>query len=108
LRGTMVMLLPQRKVLGKLLRQLIVAYQPSLTSNHITGKAIDWAITWTDTPTFKNKKGEDVEITSEPKHGGKGITHNGNKNFHALGKTYGVIKASFTKTDGPHRSADGK
>jgi len=85
-----------------------VAYQPSLTSNHIKGKAIDWTITWTGTPTFKNKKNEDVEITSEPKHEGKGTTHNGNKNFHALGKTYGVIKASFIKIDGPHWLADGK
>jgi len=85
-----------------------VAYQPSLTSNHIKGKAIDWTITWTGTLNIKNKQGKDVEITSEPKHGGKGRTHNGNTDFHAIGKTYGVIKANFKKIDGPHWSIDGK
>ncbi len=85
-----------------------VAYQPSLTSNHIKGKAIDWTITWTGTLKIKNKQGKDVEITSEPRHGGKGRTHNGNTDFHAIGKTYGVIKANFKKIDGPHWSIDGK
>ena len=85
-----------------------IAYQPSLTSNHIKGKAIDWTITWTGTLKIKNKDGKEVEISSEPKHGGKGRTHNGNTDFHAVGKTYGVIKANFRKIDGPHWSIDGK
>jgi hypothetical protein len=85
-----------------------IAYQPSLTSNHIKGKAIDWTITWTGNLKIKNKQGKEIEITSMPKHGGSGTTHNGNTDFHAIGKTYGIIKAKFIKIDGPHWSIDGK
>ncbi len=85
-----------------------IAYQPSLTSNHIKGKAIDWTITWTGDLKIKNKKGDEITITSTPKHGGSGTTHNGNTDFHAVGKTYGVVKAKFTKIDGPHWSLNGK
>ncbi len=85
-----------------------IRYQPSLTSNHIKGKAIDWTITWSGNLKIKNKQGKEVEITSLPRHGGSGSTHNGNTDFHAVGKTFGVIKAKFTKIDGPHWSEDGK
>ncbi len=85
-----------------------IAYEPSLTSNHIKGKAIDWTITWVGNLKIKNKLGKSVEITSMPRHGGSGTVHNGNTDFHAIGKTYGVIKAKFTKIDGPHWSLDGK
>jgi len=85
-----------------------IAYQPSLTSNHIAGKAIDWTITWTGNLKIKNKPGKEVVITSLPKHGGMGTTSNGNTDLHAVGKTYGVMKAKFTKIDGPHWSIDGK
>ncbi|MDH5446995.1 MAG: hypothetical protein OEY52_15720 [Gammaproteobacteria bacterium] len=85
-----------------------IAYQPSLTSNHIKGKAIDWTITWTGDLKIKNKLGKEVVIKSMPKHGGQGQSHNGNTELHAVGKTYGVVKAKFTKIDGPHWSVDGK
>ncbi|MFL0811622.1 MAG: hypothetical protein K6L76_14480 [Agarilytica sp.] len=85
-----------------------VAYQPSLTSRHIQGKAIDWTITWKSDLKIKKKDGTTVAISSQPRHGGKGSAHNGNADFHAVGKTYGVTKASFTKIDGPHWSTDGK
>lgn len=86
----------------------LIAYQPSLTSNHIEGKAIDWTITWTGTLNIKNKQGKAVAISSMPRHGGQGTTNNGNTELHAVGKTYGVVKASFIKIDGPHWSIDGK
>lgn len=85
-----------------------IKYLPSLTSNHIRGKAIDWTITWTGNLKIKNKAGKEIEISSEPRHGGKGRTNNGNTDFHAIGKTYGVIKAKFIKIDGPHWSLDGR
>ena len=85
-----------------------IKYLPSLTSNHIRGKAIDWTITWTGNLKIKNKAGKEIEISSEPRHGGKGRTNNGNTDIHAIGKTYGVIKAKFIKIDGPHWSLDGR
>lgn len=85
-----------------------LAYQASLSSRHISGKAIDWTITWTGDLEIAKKDGTKVKITSTPRHGGKGSTHNGNTELHAVGKTYGVIKANFSRIDGPHWSTDGK
>ncbi len=36
---------------------------PSLTSNHIAGKAIDMTIKWAGKITVKNKKGSDLSLT---------------------------------------------
>ena len=85
-----------------------LAYQASLTSRHISGKAIDWTITWSGDLEIAKKDGTKVKIKSDPKHGGKGKSHNGNTDLHAVGKTYGVIKANFSNIDGPHWSTDGK
>ena len=75
-----------------------IVYQPSLTSRHIEGKAIDMTITWTKTLTIKNKKGEDVTIDSSPRNGR-------NKDLHKVGASYGVYKLV---SDDPHWSSDGK
>ena len=75
-----------------------IVYEPSLTSRHIEGKAIDMDITWGNVLKIKNKKGEDCEIKSTPKSGQ-------NKELWAVGKTYGVIKKA---DDPPHWSTDGK
>jgi len=82
-----------------------VASKPSLTSNHIAGKAIDWTITWTGDLKIKKKDGTEATITSAPKNGGDP----GNTELHAVGKDYGVIKGLFTtqKKDPPHWSSDG-
>ncbi len=76
-----------------------IKYQPSLTSRHIEGKAIDMTITWSKSLTIKNKKGEEVTIDSSPRNGA------GNKDLHKLGATYGVNKLV---SDPPHWSTDGK
>ena len=75
-----------------------IKYQPSLTSLHISGKAIDWTLSWSGDLTIKNKKGENVVIKSSPKNGT-------NSELAAVGKTYGVIKLVG---DDPHWSVNGK
>ncbi|KIC48125.1 hypothetical protein [Tateyamaria sp. ANG-S1] len=75
-----------------------IAYKPSLTSRHIEGKAIDWTIKWNKELKIKDKKGKEVVIKSSPKSGQ-------NKELHAVGKTYGVVKLA---SDPPHWSTDGR
>jgi hypothetical protein len=71
---------------------------PSLTSNHIAGKAIDMTITWTGDLKVKNKDGT---VATVP------FNDDVNKNtlLHDVGATYSVKKL---KTDAPHWSFDGK
>jgi hypothetical protein len=71
---------------------------PSLTSNHITGKAIDMDIRWTGTLKVKKKGGTVVEVPY--------MTHpNANVKLHQVGASYGVRKHP---QDRPHWSHDGK
>jgi hypothetical protein len=70
---------------------------PSLTSNHITGKAIDMTITWSGKIKIKNKQGIETEVE---------FMENVNKNtsLHAIGASYLVKKLTI---DRPHWSFDG-
>lgn len=70
---------------------------PSLTSNHIAGKAIDMEVTWTGELKVEKKDGTVVTVpyTANPNH---------NPKLHAVGESYGVRKL---KTDAPHWSHDG-
>jgi len=70
---------------------------PSLTSNHIAGKAIDMDITWTGELKVKKKDGTVVSVpfVANP---------NSNHKLHAVGESYSVKKH---KTDAPHWSVDG-
>jgi len=70
---------------------------PALTSNHITGLAIDMDITWTGTINVKGKDAKDVAITFIP-------DVNANTRLHAVGASYGIRKLA---TDAPHWSHDG-
>ncbi len=71
---------------------------PSLTSNHIAGKAIDMSIAWTGTLKVKKKDGTLVEVpyVSDP---------NTNVKLHQVGASYGVKKLT---NDKPHWSHDGR
>ena len=71
---------------------------PSLTSNHIAGKAIDMDITWSGTLKVKKKDGTEVEVAymSNP---------NANMKLHEVGASYGVKKLT---NDKPHWSYDGR
>lgn len=71
---------------------------PSLTSNHIKGKAIDMTITWNGTIKVKKKDGTKVSVTYS-------TNANTNTVLHTIGESYGVKKL---KTDAPHWSYNGR
>lgn len=71
---------------------------PSLTSNHIVGKAIDVTITWSK--DIKIKKKDNTEVTVRYM-----ADVNANTKLHEVGKSYGVIKHT---SDAPHWSYNGR
>ncbi|QJS31826.1 hypothetical protein ELH49_36880 [Rhizobium ruizarguesonis] len=73
-----------------------IAFQPSLTSRHIEGQAIDMSLHWTGDVTIKNKANKDVSIAGAPRDG---------FNPAKVGKSYGVVKHP---SDPPHWSTDGR
>ncbi|WP_038180466.1 hypothetical protein [Vibrio rhizosphaerae] len=73
-------------------------YPPSLTSNHIAGKAIDMTITWSGTITIKKNDGTGVKVTYM-----KNV--NDNTVLHTVGASYSVKKL---KSDAPHWSYNGR
>jgi peptidoglycan hydrolase-like protein with peptidoglycan-binding domain len=73
-----------------------IAFQPSLTSLHIKGRAIDMTISWTGTIRVKDAKGN-VRPVGAPRN-------DANPVLHAIGATYGVRKLA---TDPPHWSDTG-
>jgi len=74
-----------------------IAFQPSLTSLHIEGRAIDMTIGWNGILKIKDASGKEASL---------GAPRNGNDNtqLHKLGATYQVIKLV---TDPPHWSDNG-
>ena len=74
-----------------------IAFEPSLTSRHIDGRAIDMTITWPGTLKIRDKQGKTREIGA-PRSGD-------NPDLQKLGAGYGVIKLL---TDPPHWSDDGR
>jgi hypothetical protein len=70
---------------------------PALTSNHIAGRAIDMAVTWTGSIKVKDKPGNTITIPFM-------ADVNDNVALHAVGASYGVKKLA---TDAPHWSHDG-
>jgi len=73
-------------------------FAPSMSSNHINGKAIDMDITWTGTIKVKKKDGSEVSIAYES-------DVKLNTVLHTVGASYGVKKLL---KDAPHWSIDGK
>jgi hypothetical protein len=71
---------------------------PSLTSNHIAGKAIDMTIEWTGKIKVKKQDGKEVEVTYMD-------NVNSNTTLHGVGASYSVKKLT---TDAPHWSFDGR
>ena len=74
-----------------------IAYEPSLASLHIEGRAIDMTIGWAGTIHVEDKTGKRRAIGA-PRSGET------NRDLHALGATYGVIKL---RSDPPHWSDTG-
>ena len=73
---------------------------PALQSNHISGTAVDMAISWQDTLTIARRDGTPVAIASLPRTGM-------NPDLKTVGATYGVLKFVGGASDMPHWSADG-
>lgn len=74
-----------------------IAYQPSLTSRHIEGKAIDMTISWTGTLAMIDGQGQPVSVPPP-------CSGDINARLHQVGRSYGVIKLL---SDKPHWSTDG-
>lgn len=74
-----------------------IAFQPSLTSLHIEGRAIDMTIGWNGTIQVRDKFGR-ARTVAAPRSG------DANRDLHAIGATYGVIKLV---SDPPHWSDNG-
>ncbi len=74
-----------------------IAFEPSLTSLHIFGKAIDMSISWSGTLKIKQANGTTRSISSQPRTGL-------NTELWEVGTTYGVIKLPKDK---PHWSSTG-
>ncbi|MDF7777219.1 hypothetical protein P1X14_18310 [Sphingomonas sp. AOB5] len=75
-----------------------LAYEPSLTSLHIKGLAIDMTIGWTSTLKIKDATGKTQELAA-PRSG------ESNTKLHAIGAGYKVVKLV---SDPPHWSVDGR
>ena len=73
-----------------------IAFQPSLTSLHIVGRAIDMTISWEGTIQVRDAQGN-LRSVSAPRSGE-------NKVLQAIGASYGVKKLA---TDPPHWSDTG-
>jgi len=71
---------------------------PSLTSNHIAGKAIDMTIKWTGTIKVKKKDNTEVSLPYSS-------NVNTNTLLHTVGESYAVKKLT---TDAPHWSFNGR
>ena len=71
---------------------------PSLTSNHVSGKAIDMTIKWSGTIKVKKKDGTEQSVKFMQ-------NVNANTDLHKIGESYGVKKL---KTDAPHWSFNGR
>jgi len=75
-----------------------IAFEPSLTSLHIQGRAIDMTIGWTGTLRIRDRAGTRHAIGA-PRSGDT------NRALHAVGASYGVIKLL---SDPPHWSETGR
>lgn len=71
---------------------------PALTSNHISGQAIDMTITWKGTIKVKKKDGTELSVVYS-------ANANSNTNLQLVGESFGVKKL---KTDAPHWSYNGR
>jgi hypothetical protein len=74
---------------------------PSLTSLHITGEAIDAAVSWSGDVTIKDVDDNDIAVTGAPRN----ATH---PTLIEVGATYGVIHFDPPEKDKNHWSTTGK
>ncbi|UZK65982.1 peptidoglycan-binding domain-containing protein [Sphingomonas sp. M1-B02] len=87
-----------RKAAREMAELFDIAYEPSLTSLHIGGRALDMTIRWSGTIHVKDKSGRPHPIGA-PQSGAT------NRDLHAIGASYGVLKLL---SDPPHWSETGR
>ncbi|MCP1291239.1 hypothetical protein NK214_13650 [Chromobacterium sp. S0633] len=87
--------------MSKYFKTLHLGTNPALRTRHTTRQAIDMNTTWTGDLTIANKDSSVVTIKTEPRTGM-------NKELHAVGATYGVVKFKWGIKDRPHWSSDGR
>jgi peptidoglycan hydrolase-like protein with peptidoglycan-binding domain len=75
-----------------------IVFEPSLTSNHIGGEAVDMTIRWTGTLRIADAGGT-LHALGVPRNGGD------NAGLHSVGRSYGVRKLV---SDAPHWSLTGR
>jgi hypothetical protein len=87
----------------KAAQEMVTGYgivkEPSLTSRHTEGRAIDMTISWAKDLKIKDAKDSETIIATTPRSGE-------NSELQKAGKSFGVIKATFSG-DPPHWSDDG-
>ncbi len=86
-----------RKAAKEMEALFAIKFEPSLSSRHIEGKAVDMQIKWGGTIIVKNANGIRIEIS------GPGDGAN-NRALHQIGASFGVHKLP---SDPPHWSSDG-
>jgi hypothetical protein len=78
-------------------RRFRIVHEPSLTSNHIGGEAVDMTIGWAGTLRITDANGR-IHALGVPRNGAD------NAGLHAVGRTFGVKKLV---SDAPHWSLTG-
>ncbi|HKG99913.1 MAG TPA: hypothetical protein VKB08_04205, partial [Bradyrhizobium sp.] len=86
-----------RKAAQEMVDLFGIVYRPSLTSNHIVGRAVDMKITWAEPFLLTDARGKEVMI-DRPRRDAA------NTSLHKVGASYGVRKLL---TDAPHWSFNG-
>lgn len=85
-----------RRAAREMVQLFGIVFQPSLTSLHISGLAVDMDISWSGVLSIRAKGGQVFRIDAP--HGGS------NPVLHSVGASYGVFKLI---SDPPHWSANG-
>jgi hypothetical protein len=87
-----------RKAAAEMETLFALKFEPSLTSRHIEGKAVDMQVRWSGNITVKNAAGNRI-VLGAPANGAD------NRTLHDVGASYGVFKLL---SDPPHWSSDGR
>ena len=87
-----------RKVAAAMMTAYGIVFGPAFPTRHSARRAIDMTITWTGALNIADATGNIMTINTTPRTGAD------NKQLHAVGATYGVIKLVV---DHPHWSDNG-
>lgn len=85
-----------RRAAREMVQLFGIVFQPSLTSLHISGLAVDMDIAWSGVLSIRAKGGQTFRIDA-PSNGSNAV-------LHTVGASYGVFKLL---SDPPHWSVDG-